>query len=137
MLSEEQLIILNNLWNLNFSIFGIGVTLLTVLISFLITKKDELRVYDKLYKHQNSDVTLKGKITSAIIHIKKLRRFTYHIIVIICSSLIVYSTSWISIVFDFNQYMLYVVECTSALILIYIITLLVAAISFFWRYTKV
>ena len=137
MINDVQLSILENLCNLNFSVFSVGVTLLTVLMSFIISKKDELKVYNSLYKHNDREVTLKGKITGARSYIFMLRRFTMHVIIIIFSSILTYSVYWLKMITEPTIHMYYTVVTLSIGTILYIVFLLVCVTVFFLRDTKV
>lgn len=129
--------IIDFLFNINLSLFGIGITILTVLLSFVITKKDEVKVYSDIYKSGQADPTIKGKISLSIQYIKKLRRIIVHIIVICIISLLSVLSSWIFNSLTCNDIIIYASFGLTILLIGYIIILLWKILSFFWKYTKV
>ena len=137
MLNNEQLDLLVNLCNLSFSIFSVGVTLLTVLISFIIIKKGELEVYNSLLKKEDHDVTLRSKINSARKYIIMLRKFTLHVIIIIFLSILIYSVFWLNIVIEPNICMFHLVVGFSFVTVVYIVLLLIITTLFYWKYTNI
>lgn len=129
--------IIDFIFNINLSLFGIGITILTVLLSFVITKKDEVKVYSDVYKSGQGDPTIKGKISLSIKYIKKLRKIIAHIITICIISLISILTSWGFNIINCHDILIYISLGLTILLIGYIIVLLWNIISFFWKYTKV
>lgn len=116
--------IIQDIANFNLFLFGIGITLLTVLISFVLSKKDEVKVYSDLYKTSHIDLSLKGKIQYSIQYIRYLRKITTHIALI----------SLLSICY--HRWIIYAMISIAVLSFIYAIVLITCIMIFFWKYTK-
>jgi len=82
---------------LNLSLFGIGITLLTVLISFAISKKDVIKAYSEARKISAMDVSLKGKLKYAIEYLSYVRKAVIHISAISIVSLLSYILWWLDV----------------------------------------
>lgn len=131
----DQTNTIQDISNLNLSLFGIGITLLTVLISFTISKKDEVKVYSDVYKTSSMDLSLKGKIVYSIKYIKRLRKAIIHIGLISAMSILSYMMYWIDKFLDIG-WIVYAMIIITFICLVYIITLIINTLLFFWRYTN-
>jgi hypothetical protein len=122
--------------NLNLSLFGIGVTLLTVLISFAISKKDVIKAYSDARKISTMDVSLKGKITNSITYLQYIRKAIIHVSIISAVSLLSYILWWFD-VFINNRLIEYIIMGITATSIVYIVVLTTKVMMCFWKYTKV
>lgn len=137
MLTKEQFELLDILRDLNFSVFGIAVTLFTVILSFIVTKKDELKLLAELNKKEDSDVLIIGKIKSARKYIKRLRRVCLHVVIIVFCSISIFFAGMFLHFLCVYLWQYYAIIILSLLIIIYILILLVEILIFYWRYSKV
>lgn len=127
--------IIQDIANFNLSLFGIGITLLTVLISFVLSKKDEVKVYSDLYKTSHIDLSLKGKIQYSIQYIRYLRKIIIHIALISLLSICSYLLYWID-QFVSTDWIIYAMISIAVPSFIYAIVLITCIMIFFWKYTK-
>lgn len=123
--------IIQDIANFNLSLFGIGITLLTVLISFVLSKKDEVKVYSDIYKTSHMDLSLKGKIQ----YIKYLRKVIIHIMLVSLLSIYSYLFYWID-KFVNTDWIIYAMISIAGISFIYSIFLIICIMRFFWKYTK-
>lgn len=130
-------ILISNIANLNLSLLGIGLTVLTVLISFAINKKEELKVYNELYKKGRADVLLKGKIKSAIEYLKKIRATILHTFAICCLSGISYIGLWLNVLGVNNHWVGYSMIAITSISVVYAIALIAYLILYFLNYVKI
>lgn len=133
MLNEVNII--QEIANFNLSLFGIGITLLTVLISFVLSKKDEVKVYSDLYKTSLMDLSLKGKIEYSIQYVRYLRKVIKHIVLICILSISSYLIYWIDKFVNTN-WIIYTMIFSSVISMVYLVFLVICIMRFFWRYTK-
>ena len=127
--------IIQDIANFNLSLFGIGITLLTVLISFVLSKKDEVKVYSDIYKTSHMDLSLKGKIQYSIQDIKYLRKVIIHIMLVSLLSIYSYLFYWID-KFVNTDWIIYAMISIAGISFIYSIFLIICIMRFFWKYTK-
>jgi len=127
--------IIQDIANFNLSLFGIGITLLTVLISFVLSKKDEVKVYSDIYKTSHMDLSLKGKIQYSIQYIKYLRKVIIHIMLVSLLSIYSYLFYWID-KFVNTDWIIYAMISIAGISFIYSIFLIICIMRFFWKYTK-
>jgi hypothetical protein len=133
MLNQE---IVRDIATLSLSLFGIGITLLTVLISFAISKKDTVKAYSDARKISTMDVSLKGKIAYSIEYIRYIRKAIIHISMISAMSLFSYLLWWFNI-FVNTCWISYVTISITLGAVAYIIALTTLVMRFFWKYTKI
>lgn len=127
--------IIQDIANFNLSLFGIGITLLTVLISFVLSKKDEVKVYSDIYKTSHMDLSLKGKIQYSIQYIKYLRKVIINIMLVSLLSIYSYLFYWID-KFVNTDWIIYAMISIAGISFIYSIFLIICIMRFFWKYTK-
>lgn len=89
-------ILLNDIWNFQLIIFGLAVTLFTVLYSFIIAKRDELREISELLKSGDQTIIIKPKEIFAKIYILKLKKINDHLFILIIVSFCTSLLGWIS-----------------------------------------
>ncbi|MHC2993866.1 hypothetical protein OB13_20635 [Pontibacter sp. HJ8] len=132
--------VLGDISNLQLVIFGIVVTLFTVLYSFIANKKEEIQGYkDLILKNQASDqVYIKSKFGS--IYIDRLRKVNGHLINLIVLSFITYFLAYFTKTFflseHVNQFLFYGISSVAIFIILYITLILFKVINFYKLYTK-
>lgn len=88
--------ILNDICNFQLVIFGISVTIFTVLYSFIIAKRDDIKIVNEQIKLGNDSPTIKQKIAFSISYINQWRKVNFHVKIIIVTSFIIYIISLIT-----------------------------------------
>ena len=71
------------------AIFGIAFTLFTLFFSFIFTKREELRNISSIIKSGNATTEIKQREKFAVRHIRRLKLFNMHIIILLFSSFVV------------------------------------------------
>lgn len=125
--------ILNDIWNFQLVIFGLAVTLFTVLFSFVIAKRDELRSISELIKNGDNTISIKQKETFAIKYINRLKSINDNLLKLIIASFITSFLGWVSerfIICEFSYIKFY------ALIILAIVTLIIC-VSIFIQSLKI
>ena len=98
MLSETQINeILSDICNFQLVVFGIAVSLFTLLFSFIMSKREQLKVYSNEVKLGNSNPETFQKIEFCKSYISRLRRTNRHLMIISVSTLSIYLFSWVSL----------------------------------------
>ena len=92
---EQMLSIFNDICNFQLVIFGIGITLFTVLYSFILNKRDDLRGYSELIKFGKADPLTLQKNELAKSYINRFKKVNNHLINIVIIALLIYVASWI------------------------------------------
>jgi ABC-type iron transport system FetAB permease component len=87
---------LNDIWNFQLMLFGLSVTLFTVIFSFVIAKRDELRAISDLIKSGDQTIITKPKEIFAKNYILKLKKINDHITILIIVSLMTSLFGWFS-----------------------------------------
>ena len=117
----------NDLWNFHLVLFGIALSIFTLLYSFILSKRDEIRNISEQVKSGDKNPLLSQKENFAIKYIKRLKSINDKIVIIVILSLIFFIISWVfqRIIFDYyyciKLYSLYVVSFITICLLIYLI----------------
>lgn len=131
-LSVEQLNeILSDLWNINLILLGVSLTIFTLLYSFILSKRDELRGISEQLKIGSNSMVLSQKESFAIIYISKLKSANNHAAIIILVTFMLFLFAWISLRIipdsniNFKQFSVYLTGALTVVILIYSILIFV------------
>lgn len=89
--------ILNDLWNFHLVLFGIALSLFTLLYSFILSKRDELRNISEQVKMGNNSPILTQKEVFAKKYITRLKSANNHSAIIIIITFFLFVISWISL----------------------------------------
>jgi hypothetical protein len=118
--------ILNDLWNLHLVLFGVGLTVFTLLYSFILNKRDELRSISDEVKRGNNSPMLAQREDFAISYITRLKKANKHSFIAIIITFCLFVSGWISerIILDsaYNVKLVcfWVISFSSCVVLIYI-----------------
>ncbi|MFN3783129.1 MAG: hypothetical protein ACK4R6_04390 [Spirosomataceae bacterium] len=85
--------VLNDICNFQLVVFGISVTIFTVLYSFIIAKRDDIKIVNEQIKLGNDSPTIKQKVAFSISYINQWRKVNFHVKIIIVISFITYLAS--------------------------------------------
>lgn len=88
--------VLNDVWNFQLILFGLAVTLFTVLYSFIITKRDELRNISDLIKNGDQSALTLQKENFAKNYILRLKKINNHLVILISVTFIFSFIGWIT-----------------------------------------
>lgn len=131
--SEQTEKILNLLVSFNFTVFGIAITLFTVIYSFLLNKKSELCVLNENYKRRNSESpVLKKKIDFALSYIATYKEINVLLIILIIGSFVIGISALILLFLQVSNYCVFVLIGISLLSIFYIIYL-IAKITYMYH----
>ena len=123
--SEQTEKILNLLVSFNFTVFGITITLFTVIYSFLLNKKSELCVLNENYKRRNSESpVLKKKIDFALSYIATYKEINVLLIILIIGSFVIGIAALILLFLQVYNHCVFVLIGISLLSIFYIIYLI-------------
>lgn len=130
MINIENLeIYLEDIYSVNFTLFGIALTIFTVLYSFILNKKDDLKLIADRIKFREINPMLKPQESYAIRYIKKLKRVNNHIIFISCLtfSIVIYSWAVNRFVEEIilKNYLFYPVAIVSLFVMVYFSIILI------------
>ncbi|RTZ09851.1 hypothetical protein EKM05_05980 [Flavobacterium sp. GSP27] len=87
-------ILLNDMWNFQLILFGLAVTLFTVIYSFIISKRDELRSIADTIKNGEQTAMIKQKETFAKNYIIRLKKINNNLIILILTTFLFSFCSW-------------------------------------------
>jgi magnesium-transporting ATPase (P-type) len=94
--------LLNDIWNFQLILFGLAVTLFTVIYSFLIAKRDELRSISDSIKNGDTTAITKQKETFARKYILRLKKINNHISILVVTTFFISFIGWTSERFIFD-----------------------------------
>lgn len=140
MLEAEQMSsILNDICNFQLVIFGIGVTLFTVIYSFVLSKRDELRGYNDQIKNGNDNPLINQKYEFARAYIIRFKRINRHIRNVIILSFLIYVLTWPTKEFllDDQSNLFYVSAFFTVLSVLYIIIIFTIVLKHYNYSTQV
>ena len=86
--------ILGDVWNFHLVFFGLGVSIFTLIYSFILTKRDELRGISSKLKSGNKTPELKQYESFAIIYILKLKKINNHALIVSITSFLMFLSTW-------------------------------------------
>lgn len=133
--------IISDIGNLSLVIFGFSVTLFTVIYSFIIGKREQLKEYSDKIKDGSKDLLVLKRQHNAIRFIEKFRSFNKHLIITIFIDLIVYvscifSKYFISCVKN-KEVATWLIGIISIFILIYVVVMLIITLNDYLKFTKI
>ncbi|MDT0651553.1 hypothetical protein [Autumnicola edwardsiae] len=133
--------ILSDAGNFSLVIFGFSATLFTVLYSFIIGRREQLKEISDRIKNGEKDILLTQRKTNAVTYINSLRNLNRHLIVSLFLSLGNYIATIISKYIQFDseiKILLIIIFSTLGIgILIHIIFLLIKTVRKYRKSTKV
>lgn len=102
--------IIKDICNFQLSIFGISITLFTVLYSFILNKRDELRSYNEQIKTGTANPIITQKYNFAKSYIKKIKEVNRHLKRLVIISLLCYLISCFIINFPIIPLLIYILK---------------------------
>jgi len=120
---------LNVAFSLEMGIFGITITIFTVLYSFILSKKSELSFLTQQHNSLEYSSIIESKITFVQSYLKKLKRINNHLFFLFISAFILSVVSYVFILLSINSiivpcFVLCLLFLFCGLSLIYILILL-------------
>lgn len=129
---------LNIAFGFEFGVFGITITLFTVIYSFMLNKRGELLIFNDIFKRRKTESPiLNQKISFARNYIKKSKDLNIHLMILSVISLIISITTFILILFSINNWCVYLVLAFTLITVIYILTLLIIIFDKFIKETNI
>jgi VIT1/CCC1 family predicted Fe2+/Mn2+ transporter len=117
----------NDLWNFHLVLFGIALSIFTLLYSFILSKRDEIRNIAEQVKSGDKNPLHTQKENFAKKYINRLKSINDKIVVIVILSLISFIISWIfqRVILDsycyLKLYSLYIIGSITICLLLYLI----------------
>lgn len=135
--------ILNDLWNFHLVLFGIGLSIFTLLYSFILNKRDELRGISEQVKTGNNSPILAQKESFAKRYIIRLKSANNHSAIIILITFILFIISWTSqrIIsndcIDLKKLMLFSISALTIIVVFYAIFIFMKVYKHYKQETKI
>lgn len=133
--------ILGDIGNFVLVIFGFSVTLFTVLYSFILNKREQLKEYSDKIKDGNKDALIFQRHSGALVFISNLKKFNRHLIVTIFIDLVVYLSCMFSKYFLFDENVketiTFMLGISAIIIVCYVSVMLVWTIRDYIKITKI
>jgi hypothetical protein len=135
--------ILNDLWNFHLVLFGIALTIFTLLYSFILGKREELRGISEQVKLGVNSPLLSQKESFAIKYITRLKSANKHTALTILITFIFFVFSWIShrLVSDcylqYKKTAVFLVASLTFIIIIYFIFIFIKIYQYYKAETKI
>lgn len=101
-------LLLEDVWTLHLTIIGIAVSVMTLLYSFILSRRFELYAIAEQIKQGNTDPILKRKESLAIKYIQRLTKNVKTCTITLLIAFVIAITSWIGARFLFDTYKEYV-----------------------------
>lgn len=102
--------IIKDICNFELSVFGISITLFTVLYSFILNKRDELRSYSEQIKTGTANPIITQKYNFAKSYIKRVKEVNRHLKCLVIISLSCCLISWLIISFPIIPFLIYMLK---------------------------
>ena len=133
--------VLSDIGNLVLVIFGFSVTLFTVLYSFIIAKREQLKEYSDKIKLGSKDLLIHQREANAVKFIEKFRAFNKHLIITVFIDLLIYVSCMVMKYFIYNleikKLSTQIMGGTALVIVIYVTIMLVITIKDYLKITKI
>lgn len=135
--------ILNDLWNFHLVLFGIALSIFTLLYSFILSKRDELREIAEQVKTGNNSPILAQKESFAKKYILRLKSANNHSAIIILITFVLFIASWVSqrIISDdrfcLKQIMLASISILTIFVILYLILIFIKVYQHYKAETKI
>lgn len=136
MLTDAQIDFVEVIVNFYLSMFSLYITILTVLLSFVLSKKEELVMLNDIVKNQGMNHIILGKIQVARRYILKMKKkMVFLIIGIVCSfSLYLYGNLCVYLNECISYNLLLVISC---IFLLFSIVFFCGIIKFYISFSKI
>jgi hypothetical protein len=133
--------ILADIGNFVLVVFGFSVTLFTVLYSFIIAKREQLKEYSDKIKNGNQDPLVHQRHSNAKKFIERLKKFNFHLITTIFIDLIIYLICLVIKYFIDNlrikEISTLIIGISAILIVFYVAIMLTLTVKDYLRITKI
>jgi len=127
--------ILSDIANFSLVVFGFTATLFTVLYSFIINKRENLKEFNDRIKGGEVNPILGQRISNALKYISNLRQMNLHLIFSLFFSLFIYASSisvkYIPDEINFKFYASIIIFTLTIVLIIHIIYLLIKTIKIY------
>ena len=88
---------LSDLWNFHLVLIGISLSIFTLLYSFILNKRDELKTISEQIKSNGKNPVIEQKERFAISYIRRLKKFNTNCLCIFIISTFLCGWSWITL----------------------------------------
>lgn len=135
--------ILNDLWNFHLVLFGIALSLFTLLYSFILSKRDELRNISEQVKMGNNSPILTQKEVFAKKYITRLKSANNHSAIIIIVTFFLFVISWISLRIISNtciypkKIMMFSISILTFFVVLYVLFIFIKVYKHYKQETKI
>ncbi|MBK8805526.1 MAG: hypothetical protein IPO21_02290 [Bacteroidales bacterium] len=133
--------LLGDIGNFVLVVFGFSVTLFTVLYSFILSKREQLKEYSDKIKYGNNDLLIYQRHSNAIKFIDRFKNFNNHLIATIFIDLFVYLACMIIKYFvenlKFKETSTIVIAILTGIIIVYVSIMLSLTVRDYQRVTKI
>ena len=133
----------NDLWNFHLVLFGIALSIFTLLYSFILNKRDEIRNIAEQVKSGDKNPLLTQKENFAKKYINRLKSINDKIVVIVISSLFFFLVTWIyqRVISDdyycLKLYSLYIIGSITFCLLLYLVYMFVIIYKYYKNETAI
>ena len=136
-MKDEVIInLLSDIANFNLSIFGISVTVFTVLYAFLLSKKDFIKELNELIKQDKAQFYAIQKVSFALVHMRRWKSLNNHIAIVAFSSFFLYLFAITSKYINCNLLSVRIALPLTFLLAIYLILMLVSVFRIYSKETS-
>lgn len=133
--------LLGDIGNFVLVVFGFSVTLFTVLYSFVLSKREQLKEYSDKIKQGNNDPLIYQRHSNAIRFIARFKKFNNHLIATIFIDLFVYLACMTIKYFvesvKIKETSTIVIAILTGLIIVYVAIMLTLTVRDYQRVTKI
>ena len=114
--------VLNDIWSLHLVFFGAGLAIFTLLYSFILSKRDDLKLLADQFKTGNENPTLVQRESFSIKYIQRLKKINDKVLILIVMTFSSFLAAWVGhrLVEDceLKRYMFYILSTLTVLMLI-------------------
>jgi uncharacterized membrane protein len=133
--------ILGDIGNFVLVVFGFSITLFTVLYSFIISKREQLKEYSDRIKKGDKDPLIHQRHSNAKKFIERFKKFNIHLIITIFIDLIVYvvciGVKYFVSEMKTKELATIIIGIFSILVIIYVSVMLILTVKDYLKITKI
>lgn len=134
---------LSDLWNFHLVLVGISLSIFTLLYSFILNKRDELKTISEQIKSGDKSPTLKQKEQFAIKYISRLKKFNINCIYVFVISTLLCCWSWVTlrlikdVQLSLKQWFMIIIAIFTILLCLYVSTQFIKIYKHYNSETKI
>lgn len=131
---------LNQIWNFHIAMFGISLSIFTLVYSFILSKRDELKNLTEMIKNGYKSNSIDLQIISVRKYINKFSKVNNVVGISVLSTFIMFLITWLALIIkteEIKKILLIIISSISLLVIIIIGYIFYKVFTFYREDTKI